>query len=250
MQTVLRYAVNALAGCVLMQQVFVGAAAAQEQPPLAVVGTTGQAKATNSGTADGTKSPALTGARRPLYRLHKSDVLEINFTFAPEFNQAVSVQPDGFITLKGRNELFAEGMTVAELQVAVRDAYAVSMHDPEVTVVLKDFDKPYFIAGGQVTHPGRYELRAETTVTEAVEIAGGFSEQAKHSQVVLFRRVSDELSEAHLLNIKHMLKTRSLGEDVLLRPGDFIFVPQNSISKIRRYLPTSNLSMYSTPTQF
>jgi polysaccharide export outer membrane protein len=248
MKAVFRYVMCGLTWCALAQQGFV---AAQEQRPREVVGTSGQTAATTAGAADGKRSPALTGAlRRPLYRLRKSDVLDVSFTFAPEFNQTASVQPDGFIALKGLSAIFAESMTVVELQDAVRHGYAETMHDPEVTIVLRDFDKPYFIAGGQVTHPGKYELRADTTVVEAVEIAGGFSELAKHSQVVLFRRVSDELSEARLLNVKHMLQARNLGEDLHLQPGDFVFVPQNSISKIRRYLPTSNLSMYSTPTQF
>jgi len=39
---------------------------------------------------------------------------------------------------------------------------------------------------------------AITTVTEAVAIAGGFTGQAKHSQVVLFRHVSDSTVEAKL----------------------------------------------------
>ena len=195
-------------------------------------------------------SPALTGARRPLYRLRKSDVLGISFNFAPEFDQTVSVQPDGFITLKGLEELYVEGMSLHKLRETIRGAYAIMLHDPEVTIVLKEFDKPYFIATGEVTHPGKYELRGDMTVTEAVAVAGGFTGQAKHSQVVLFRRMSDEQVEARLLDIKQMLKSRNLEEDVHLKPGDLLFVPQNLISKIRRYLPTSNLSMYWNPAQF
>jgi protein involved in polysaccharide export with SLBB domain len=87
-------------------------------------------------------------------------------------------------------------------------------------------------------------------VAEAVEIAGGMTPQAKHSQVVLFRRVNDDLVETRLLNLKKMLKDRSLGEDAHLRPGDMVFVPQNTISKIDRYLTRSSLSMYVSPTQF
>ena len=79
------------------------------------------------------------------------------------------------------------------------------MHDPEVSVILKDFDKPFFLAGGQVNRPGKYQLRADTTVTEAVAIAGGFNDQARHSQVVLFRRVSGDLVESRVLDVKHML---------------------------------------------
>jgi polysaccharide export outer membrane protein len=248
MNAILKYVVGALSCCVLQQTLVV--AAAQEQRPSVAVETSGLAETTQSGKADGTWSPALTGERRPLYRLRRSDVIEIGFAFAPEFNQTVSVLPDGFIMLRGLPDLYAAGATVPELRAAIKGAYAATLHDPEVTIVLKDFDRPYFTVSGQVMHAGKYELRADTTVTEAVAIAGGFTEQAKHSQVLVFRRVSDQVAEAHLLNVKHMMNSRNLTEDIHLRPGDLIFVPQNTISKIRRYLPTSSLSLYSTPTQF
>jgi polysaccharide export outer membrane protein len=160
------------------------------------------------------------------------------------------VQPDGYIALKGVKQLAAEGVTVPELQELIGRTYAGMLHDPEVTIVLKDFDKPYFIVSGEVNHQGKYELRSDTTVTEAVAIAGGLTARAKHSQVVLFRRVSDDLVESRLLDVKAMLKSRSLGEDIHLRPGDLLFVPQNLISKVKQYLPTSSLSMYASPTQF
>jgi protein involved in polysaccharide export with SLBB domain len=229
-------------------------AVAQEQQPNSVAEQTGPAATTKSGAADGagtTKlSPALTGVRRPLYRLCKSDVVAISFVFSPEFDQTVTVQPDGYIALKGVNQLVAEGMTVPELQAAIGRAYAGVLHDPEVTIVLQDFDKPYFIVGGEVNHPAKYELRSDLSVTEAVAVAGGLTQRAKHSQIVLFRRVSDDLVEAHLLDVKAMMKSRNVAEDIHLRPGDFLFVPQNLISKIKPYLPVSSLSMYASPTQF
>jgi polysaccharide export outer membrane protein len=236
-----------LAGC-LVQNVS-GVATVHAQQPETTVEQTGAATA-KSGIADGKASPALTEARRPLYRLCKSDVLEIAFTFSPEFNQTVTVQPDGYIPLKGADQIYTEGMTVPDLAAGVREAYRGVLHDPEVSVTLRDFDKPYFIAGGEVGRPGKYELRSDTTVAEAVAMAGGFTPRAKHSQVVLFRRVSDEIFESHLLNIKAMLKSRQLQEDMHIRSGDLLFVPQNLISKIRPFLPASNLSLYSTPTQF
>ena len=197
--------------------------------------------AAKPGAAGGNWSPALTGERRPLYRLCKSDIIEVQFTFAPEFNQKVTVQPDGLITLKGIEALNAEGITVPELKEAIRKAYAGMLHEPEVTVVLSDFNRPYFIAGGQLAHPGKYELRADITVVEAVQVAGGFTGQSKHSQVVLFRRVSPDTFEAKLLNVKKMLGARDLREDLHLQPGDMLYVPQNAISKIRQYLPVSDV---------
>jgi polysaccharide export outer membrane protein len=236
-------------GCCAVQASSV-AAAAQEQATQAAKASEGAAGPTKPGVADGASSPDEMGNRRPLYRLQRSDVVEIKFNFASEFDQTVSVQPDGFIPLKGVDQLYAQGMTVPELRDAVRQVYATTLHDPEVTIDLKEFEKPYFIATGAVARPGKYELRGDATVTEGVAIAGGFTEQAKHSQVVLFRRISQERTEARILDVKQMLNSRNLAEDFHLRAGDLVYVPQNWISKIRRYLPTSSLSTYVNPTQF
>lgn len=208
-----------------------------------------------NGAADGSRgpnngSPALTGARHPLYRLRKSDTVEIKFTFSPEFDQTATVLPDGFVPLKTVGDLYAEGLTISELQDSVRSAYAATLRDPEVSVILKDFERPFFLAGGQVGHPGKYELRSPTSVAEAIALAGGFTEQSKHSQVVLFRKVTSGVVEARVLNIKAMLASRNLEEDLELEPGDMLFVPQNRISKIRKFLPVSSLSTFFTPAQF
>jgi polysaccharide export outer membrane protein len=210
---------------------------------------------TNTSTADGTRgpnngSPALTGARHPLYRLRKSDIVEIKFTFSPEFDQTATVLPDGFVALKTVGDLFAEGLTVPELKDLVSQAYAPTLRDPEVSIILKDFERPFFVAGGQVGHPGKYELRSPITVAQAVAVAGGFTEQSRHSQVVVFRTVATGVVEAHLLNVKAMLTSRNLEEDFELKPGDMLFVPQNRISKIRKFLPVSSLSTFFTPAQF
>lgn len=213
------------------------------------------ADAATASAADGKgttfeKSPALTGVRRPLYRLRKSDVIDVRFTFSSEFDQTLTVQPDGLVQLKAIGDVAAEGLTISELRDTIREAYAPVLRDPEVSIILRDFEKPFFLAGGQVARPGKYELRSPTTMTEAVAIAGGFTEQSKHSQVVLFRNVTDGVVETHVLNIKSMLASQNLDEDLELRAGDMLFVPQNRISKIKRFLPISSMTAYVTPTQF
>ena len=206
--------------------------------------------AADRGRADGQRNPLLGGERHPLYRLRPSDVVEITFTVAPEFNQTLTVQPDGYVTLKDAGMIEVQGLNLAEFAAAVQKAYQGYLHDPQVAVLLKDFERPYFVVGGQVGRPGKYELRSDTTVAEAVQIAGGLTAQAKHSQIVLFRRVNDDLMETRLLNLKKMLKQGSLKEDVHLRPGDMVFVPQNVISKIARFVSRPSMSMYMNSSQF
>lgn len=185
--------------------------------------------------------------RNPRYQLCRDDVLEVDFPLTPEFNQTVTVEPDGFVTLHGAGSLYVEGETIPQVSESIRHAYGNVLHDPIVTVDLKDFEKPYFIVGGQVTHPGKYDLRADTTVIQAVEIAGGFTDASKHSQVWVFRRVSNDWVESHRINVKTMLRSGNLSEDMSLLPGDMIYVPKTTLSKIQRYLPVATMGSYFNP---
>jgi protein involved in polysaccharide export with SLBB domain len=190
------------------------------------------------------------GGRRPLYRLNRSDVVELSFTLSPEFDQILIIQPDGYVTLKDAGTVLAQGLTLDEFRSSVERAYTGYLHAPQVAVALKEFEHPYFIAGGEVGKPGKYELHTETNIMEAVQIAGGFTHVAKHSQVVLFRRVNDDVVEARLFDMKKMFKEKRLGEVPELRPGDLVFVPQNSISKIERFITKPGFGIYMSPAQF
>jgi polysaccharide biosynthesis/export protein len=198
------------------------------------------------GAGDREQRPALQHRSRR-YQLHSADVLELSFPFTPEFNQSVTVQPDGYITLRGVDSIRVEGQTLPEVTNSLRTVYAKILHDPVINVELKDFEKPYFIVGGEVGHPGKFDLRGETTATEAVAIAGGLRDSAKHSQVLLFHRVPDGWVQVKKLNMKKMLKDGNLDEDAYLQPGDFLYVPKNTMSKIGRFLPTSSLGLYANP---
>jgi polysaccharide export outer membrane protein len=173
--------------------------------------------------------------------------LDIDFAFAPELNQVVAVQPDGYVTMKEIGSIYVEGKTVPELTKTLEDAYAKVLHNPVITISLKDFEKPYFIASGEVTKPGKYDLRSPLTVSEAVAIAGGFNDSAKHSQVVLFHPLPDGTFETKLLNVKRLLASRNLSEDIYLQPGDMLYVPQSFISKIRKFVPSSSMGAYYNP---
>jgi len=185
--------------------------------------------------------------RNPRYQLCKDDVLQLNFALTPDWNQTVTVQPDGYVTLQGVGDLHVEGQTIPEVTESIRLAYAKTLRNPILTVRLMDFEKPYFIVGGEVGHPGKFELRGDTTTTQAVAIAGGFTESSKHSQVWLFRRVSNDWVETQQLDLKKMLKNGNLREDAHLRPGDMLYVPKNALSKMKRFIPVATVGTYFNP---
>jgi polysaccharide export outer membrane protein len=225
-----------------------GSVAAQVNP-------SGQASAAPSSpgcNASGTGSAAVAGfdQRNPRYHIEAGDAFDVNFEFAPEFNQTVTVQPDGFVTMREIGDVHVAEKTVPELTQSLCDAYGKIMASPSIAIVLRNFEKPYFVASGQVAHPGKYELRGEITLTEGVAMAGGFTDKSKHSQVLLFRRVSSQWSEAKIIDVKKMMNAKNLSEDMFLQPGDMFVVPQNRISKIARFLPSSSVSTYVNPSQY
>jgi len=184
-------------------------------------------------------------SRDTRYKIAPGDSFDITFDLSPEFNQTgVAVQPDGFVTLHGVGDIKVQGQTVPQLTETLRKVYGKILNDPAISVVLKDFQRPYFIADGQVSRPGKYELRGDTTLTEAIAMAGGFLDTAKHSQVVLYRRVDDNWTSAQIVDVKKMENEHSLREDPFLHPGDMLFVPKNRLSKIKPFIPNANVGSY------
>jgi polysaccharide export outer membrane protein len=186
--------------------------------------------------------------RYPRYTLRSGDSFDIAFEFSPEFNQTLIVQPDGFVSLREIGDIHVSGLTLPEVKQLLETKYATILKRPVVSVVPKDLDKSYFIATGEVSRPGKYELRGDITITEALAIAGGFTpDRAKHSEVVLFRKQGDTLGPGKVFDVKKMLKERNLSEDVYLHPGDLLYVPQNSWSKLRQVMPTPGVGMQVIP---
>lgn len=203
----------------------------------------------------GIKTTATSGEpsfpeRTPRYRIGRGDMIEITFPRVPEFTQTVTVQPDGFITLKGLEEggeLYVVAKSIPELKDMLRTAYAKILHEPLITIEMKDFEKPYFTTFGEVSKPGKYDLRGDTTVIQALSLSGGFRDGAKTSEVLLIRRVSSEFSEVKKVDIKKMMKTGDLKEDPRIEPGDILFIPKSFMGKIDKFIPNSSVGAMMKP---
>lgn len=191
---------------------------------------------TTANQAPMTQEAPNLSSRDPRYRINKTDSMNVNFLFTPEYDQQVTVQPDGFVTMRGVGDVKVEGETVPEVVHTLEMAYGKLLHEPVITVLMTNVVPAYFIAGGEVKSPGRYNFAGDTTVTQAISIAGGFTSYAKHSQVILFRRVNNEWVEGRRIDVKHMIKDAELAEDLHLQAGDMLYVPKNFISKTEPWL--------------
>jgi len=198
-----------------------------------------ESPAASQGPASTEVQHPVPGQRNPRYKICRDDVLSLMFPIAPEFDQeTVTVMPDGYVSLQGVGSVYLLGLTVPEAVETIRKAYATILRDPIIEVDLMDFQKAYFVALGQVQKPGRYDLRYDMTVTQAVAVAGGFSPEAK-TQLFLFHQISPTTVEVKKLNIKEILNGKNVNEEMHLSPGDTIFVPEKAITKFRKYVPYS-----------
>jgi polysaccharide export outer membrane protein len=188
--------------------------------------------------------------RNARYRLQPSDMLDVRFRFSPEFNEIVSVQPDGFISLQIAGEIKVQGLTVPEASAAIRQKCDGVLRDPVITIALKEFKKPVFYVGGNVSKPGSFDYRSDMTVTEAITVAGGFAPGAKDTDVFLFRRASPDTVEVKCIDVKSAIEKDAMREDVALEPNDSIYVSKSLVGKIDRFMQITRLGLYFNPLPF
>jgi polysaccharide export outer membrane protein len=186
-------------------------------------------------------------SRQPRYRLRPGDVLAVTYRYTPEYNTTATIQPDGFITFPLIGEQKLGGLTLAEALSQLKAKAGERLNDPEITIDLKDFEKPYYIVGGEVANPGRFEIRGRVTALRAIEMAGGFKISSKASQVLLIRPVSGVDAETKLIDLKKVIDRRDLKEDIELQPGDLLVVPKTRLGKIEPYVRLANFGMYLNP---
>jgi len=182
------------------------------------------------------------------YKISPGDQLDINFRWTPEFNQSLTVQPDGHTVLMAAGDIQAAGLTLQELHDEIAKHSTDKLLDPEFTVSLKESEKPHIVVAGEVQTPGRYDLRTATTALQAVLQAGGTREGGNMGHVILFRNLNSKVAEVHRLSFSKLDRNgKPPSDDMLLQPGDMILVTRDKLANIGRYIKTFNLGVYFNP---
>jgi polysaccharide biosynthesis/export protein len=197
--------------------------------------------------AQDVRPPRLSTVTPDRYHLQPGDVLEVQYRYSPEFNQTVAVQPDGYISLEIGGDLKVAGFTIEETRQAILRQASKRLQDPVATIVLKEFQRPYFVVAGEVATPGKIEMRERVTAIQAIMLAGGMKETAKSSQVVVFRKINSDVAEVKLLNLKSIRRTSDLENDLTLQAGDMVYVPRDKISKIERFMKLASVAAFMAP---
>lgn len=191
--------------------------------------------------------PQLTPLKEERYHIQPGDVLEVQYRYSPEYNQTMTVQPDGYISLEIGGDVKVAGLTVEQSRQLILRKVGERLKDPEATVSLKEFQRPYFVVAGEVGQPGKVEMRGKVTAIQAIMLAGGMKEAARSSQIVVFRQINTDMAEVKVLNLKEIKRTSDLENDLTLQPGDMVYVPRDKITKIERFMRLASVIAFMSP---
>jgi polysaccharide export outer membrane protein len=212
-------------GCLLVAAFLVGCETTDSSykfDPLAQNGSSA-APATAVGTSAPMASPSPTTssdttADYSASLLHVGDAVTITFADLPAAIPAIddTIKEDGSITLIMNQKFQAAGKTVGALESDIRDRY-VPQYFKYLTISIKT-DTRFYSVGGEVRQPNRQAYTGYMTVLRAIDTAGGFTDFANKSKVL----VTHANGEHYTVNCKQAVNHPELDKQVY--PGDKIFV--------------------------
>jgi len=176
------------------------------------------AQAPPAGAAD---REANRGAAPEAYRIGPEDMLQISVWKNDAMSRGVPVRPDGKISLPLLNDVQAAGLTTLELREVLTKKLAEYMPSPEVSVIVTDVRSFKVSVIGEVARPGRYELKSWTTVLDVLALAGGFTQFAARSRIVILQPDGKTMKRIPF----NYNKIAGDQENFYLRNGDIVLVP-------------------------
>jgi len=166
----------------------------------------------------------LTGSQAdPSYRLGPEDQLRISVWDNKELTLDLVVRPDGKISMPLLQDVPAAGLTAAELAADIEGKLSAFIVNPVVTVIVLQVNAPKYYIIGYVGHPGTYPLRGDTSVLQALALAGGLTQFASPRSIKLIRATRGK-QEVRKINFYDIIDDGGEG-NYLLKPGDTIVVP-------------------------
>ena len=141
------------------------------------------------------------------------------------------VTPEGTIQLPVIHSVSVQGLTLAEAQREIEGRYAEHVDGIEITPVLVTRAPRYVYVLGEVRNPGRYELVAPTTVTQAIALAGGWNYGGNLWNTVVFRRGDDWRLMATRVDLRGSLYGRRPcpADEIWINDSDVVLVPKSGV---------------------
>jgi polysaccharide export outer membrane protein len=158
----------------------------------------------------------------PTYLLGPEDQLRISVWDNKELTLDLVVRPDGKISMPLIQDVVAEGLTAAQLAANIQEGLSAYIVSPEVTVIVLQINAPKYYVIGYVARPGTFPLRGDTSVLQALALAGGLTQFASPRSIKLIRATRGK-QDVRKINYYDIIDS---GEgNYLLKSGDTIVVP-------------------------
>jgi polysaccharide export outer membrane protein len=160
------------------------------------------------------------------YVIGPEDVLEIMVWKNQDLSRVVTVRPDGNISLPLVGDLQAAGLTPKELRDEVVAMVSKYQMVPGVSVIVKEVNSYNFYIMGEVKSPGKYQLKSNATILQAISLAGGFTPYASKNDIKVLRKEQGSSRETMLkIRYKDIVSNEDPSKNVILKPGDTIIIP-------------------------
>jgi polysaccharide export outer membrane protein len=158
----------------------------------------------------------------PSYLLGPEDQLRISVWDNKELTLDLVVRPDGKISMPLIQDVVAEGLTASQLAANIQNSLSAFIVNPEVSVIVLQVNAPKFFMIGYVARPGTYPLRGDTSVLQALALAGGLTQFASPRSIKLIR-ASRGKQDVRKINYYDIIDSGK--GNYLLKAGDTIVVP-------------------------
>jgi polysaccharide export outer membrane protein len=168
-------------------------------------------------------------AQEPDYRLQPEDVLCITVYEQPDLETKTRISSTGEITFPLLGKIEVTSLTVSELRDKIEALLAADyLVNPQVQVFIEEYHLKQVSVLGAVRKPGKYDMytERETTVLEAIAMAGGFTDVANINGTRIIRK--DNGQECTIaVKVSDITKKGMKESDLPLNPGDIVFVPES-----------------------
>jgi polysaccharide export outer membrane protein len=158
------------------------------------------------------------------YVIGAEDVLYIHVWREETVTKTVSVRMDGMISIPLVDEIQAAGLTPLQLKEKLTERLKQFIENPNATVVVMEANSFKVYISGQISKPGIYRLRSDTTLAQIISMAGGLTEWANQKKIIIIRKESGK-EKRFTINYKKIVKGEDLDSNIILKSGDTIIVP-------------------------
>jgi polysaccharide biosynthesis/export protein len=180
---------------------------------------------TSASMPSGAAAPAGGYPMSSDYVIGPEDVLQITVWKNEALSRTLPVRPDGKISMPLLHDIQAAGLTPMQLHDKIASALGEFMPNPEVAVTVSDVRSYRVSVLGEVQKPGVLQLKADTTVLEAIALSGGFRDFASPGKIMILRKDISGATQKIPFNYNRVVKDNRSQDNVTLKSGDVVVVP-------------------------